>query len=78
MLAEKISSYYKRQEELSQRQKEKEVELKRNSSEKRIEQELREKKLTETKLKYDAITEENKRKLVEKLEKVDERVSNHI
>jgi hypothetical protein len=56
------------------RKKEKEIEQKRTLSEKIRDQKKREQQLFETKMRYESNNEEFKKKLSEKLEKINKRV----
>jgi hypothetical protein len=70
----KIEIYNKKQEEITRRKQEKEFEVKRNMSEKVSKQKEREKKLYETKIRYENETEKFKSVLSDKLDKINDRV----
>ena len=71
----KIKDYNMKQEQLTKRKMEKEMEIKRNLSEKANLHEEREKKLKETKFRYESQTEGFKQQLSEKLSQINDRVS---
>lgn len=74
MERKKVSDYNKKQEDIARRKKEKEVELKRSMNEKINDQQLRESRLIETRLRYEKQTEEYKEKLSSKLNSIDGKV----
>ncbi len=74
----KIEEYNKKQEELRRRKQEKEVEMLRTLSEKIRFQQEREKKLRETKIRYETSTEGFKNELSQKLSKINERVKYNL
>ncbi len=75
MELQKLNSYNSRQESLLKRKKEKEFYSKRELSEKLRMQEERERKLKETKQRFESQTENFKMELSEKLNKVHDRVN---
>jgi hypothetical protein len=72
----KIEDYNLKQEQVMKRKKEKEEEMKKSLHEKIQSQKEREKKLKETKLRYESQTEGFKYQLAEKIGKINERVIN--
>ena len=67
-----------KQEQVMRRKREKEEEIQKNMNEKNSMLQEREKKLHETKIRYESQTEGFKQQLSEKLGKIDERVINYI